>query len=136
MMKICAIVCNIILLMTISVEKTDAQRVATTVMEVRVEVVSGATIERNDQSLTFAPNIEDVTYGDFSIYVPNGGKLLAKSSGNVELVNGNGTWMMQSRMDVEERDNGIFRLTFTSIGNQNYGNGMHKGVQIATIEYL
>ncbi len=125
----------ILVAVTIS-DKAKAQRAATAVMEVRVEVVMGATVSRSDEIDFFYPADNEVTYGEFSVYVPEGSKLLATAPDLVEMKNGSGSWFMHIRMDVEENGEGLHVLRFSSVGSQNYAEGMSKGVQTARIEYI
>jgi TRAP-type C4-dicarboxylate transport system substrate-binding protein len=136
-MKRLTIIASVIILLTaIHTERADAQRAATAVMEVRVEVVAGATVSRNDIATVFAPDANEITYGEFSLFVPNGGELLAQSAESIEMKNGDYSWTMASKMDIERSDCGNLRLLFTSAGNPEIRNGIHKGVQVAVIEYL
>jgi hypothetical protein len=136
MKRLGTIAIMLLALLAYKTERADAQRAATAVMEVRVEVVAGATVSRNDEIAAFNPDTSEITYGDFSVFVPQGADLLALSADSVEMKNGDTSWTLQSRMDVERSDCGNVRLRFTSAANPEIMNGIHKGVQIARIEYL
>lgn len=113
-----------------------AQNTSSAVMEIRVEVVSGASIERNDANQTFALINEELAYAEFSMTLPEGAEVITSSGDRVEMLNGTQSWAMNSKMNVEQDVNGKMNFRFTTNGNDKAQEGFHKGVQIATIEYL
>jgi hypothetical protein len=121
---------------TFIAEDTAAQGSATAVMEVRVEVVAGSSIERDDKTNLFSPGFDEISYGEFSLNVPDGTEVLASSSDKIEMQGSDEQWLLDSRMNVEKQPCGTVKLSFTANASPQHRNGLHKGIQIATIEYL
>jgi hypothetical protein len=113
-----------------------SQNASTAVMEIRVEVISGAMIERNDAVQTFIPNADEIAYGEFTVSLPDGTEVLTNYHEEIEMTTELGTWMLNSRMDVEKDAYGKLNFSFTAKGNKNIQEGHHTGIQVATIEYL
>lgn len=122
-------------------EHLAAQGASTAVMDVRVEVVNGATISRNDSAATISiteSSKEKISYGDFSIIVPDGSEVLTSTDVSIEMINSDqSVWVMGSEVETVVEENGVINLKFTTRKQQSeIQNGNYRGVQHATIEYL
>lgn len=114
----------------------NAQNSSTAVMEIRAEVISGASIERNDVVKLFELSNEEIAYGEFTMTLPEGLEVLTSTQEGVEMNNGTGTWVMNSQMNVQKENDGKLNFKFSTKENQRTDKGLHTGIQIATIEYL
>lgn len=113
---------------------------ATAVMEVRVEIISGSSLTSNSQGSAFnfteGGNSDSQTYGEYNISLPEGAEILASSENSLTLSNGSDEWVINSKMEQENR-NGTVNLRFKTDGEKSGSKkGVYKGVQVATIEYL
>jgi len=113
-----------------------SQNASTAVMEVRVEVINGSSIERTDSSSIFELANDNTSYGEFTINLPDGTEFIASSTDHVILESDLSSIEMNCRLDVFEKTVNAFSFKFTAFGNVEAEHGIYKGVQIATIEYL
>lgn len=140
-MKKALLILGIAFIISLDSEQLSAQGASTAVMDVRVEVVNGATISRNDSAATISlsgSSNEKISYGDFSIIVPDGAEVLTSSDVTIEMINSEqSVWVMGSEVEKVVEENGIINLKFTTgKQQQEIQNGSYRGVQHATIEYL
>lgn len=113
-----------------------AQSSTVSVMEVRVEVVTGVSIATADTVKPFDLSNENVTNGEIVLNLPEGTEILTSAEEQVQMVNGTSIWALSSRLQIEQRETNTYRFTFRNGGVRNVGTGVHRGVQTTTIEYL
>ena len=130
----------IIILLTIDLfinTSVYAQRQSSNVMDVRVEVVDGLTVERVDQKHQSATPGKSLQYAAFSLRAARGTKMLISASENIEVQTNEEKLSMGGRMALKELSNGAINLLFTaSNGLESIGQGILKGTQSLTIEYI
>lgn len=138
MKKVSFKIINLLLLISATAicENLAAQKAATAVMEVKVEIIAGSSVERDDNTYRFFPDAEEISYGEFTISLPEGAEVIASSPNHIEMTNNFKSMVLESTMDVETQPCGTIKLSFNANGSQKFEYGLHKGVQIATIEYL
>ncbi|MEX2435521.1 MAG: hypothetical protein WD735_02490 [Balneolaceae bacterium] len=140
-MKKSLFILGIAFIISLGSEQLSAQGASTAVMDVRVEVVNGATISRNDSVATISlsdSSNEKISYGDFSIFVPDGAEVLTSSDVSIEMINSDqSVWVMGSEVETVVEENGVINLKFTTSNQQQeIQKGSYRGMQHATIEYL
>ncbi len=118
--------------------KMHAQNIATSVMNVTVEVVSGSTVEMNSHDwITFQDEAPDSKqYAIITIRHQEQSSILTSSSDSVTLINGVDQFEMSSSMSELKNDSGDIELHFSARSNSSAKGGMYSGKQIAEIIYL
>jgi hypothetical protein len=125
-----------LLLITLSAIEVMSQNASTAVMDVRVEVITGSSIERNDSVTMFDLVNEITSYGEFTINLPEGAAVIASSEDLVLLESGHESFKLNCSLNVIEKTNNSMSFSFSTSGNGDAERGLYKGVQVATIEYL
>lgn len=137
MVKLISIVFVLTLFGVIMTDQVDAQKQETSVMSVRAEVVDGVMAQRLDNGGRFSPHTRALPYGVFSLRTAHGAEMLISAQKNVEMRCDKEIWMMHSEMTVKKLSNGAIMLRFiTDKMLERYSNGLHRGTQSLTIEYL
>lgn len=115
-----------------------AQGISTAVMEVRVEVVSGSSVERSDsgQLITFSDETDEVLYGDFYLTLPEDVQVITSASDMLSLANGSDNMTLDSTVNQSLDGNGGLRLQFTAKNSTASKAGTYSGTQVAEIFYL
>lgn len=118
--------------------KIVAQNIATSVMNVSVEVVSGSTVEMNSLDLiTFQEKkTETKQYATITIRHQEESVILTSTSKRVTLINGVEQFEMISQMDEFKNDSGDIELHFSGESPDTVKGGIYSGKQIAEIIYL
>lgn len=118
--------------------KLFAQQIATSVMNVTVEVVSGASVEMDTQEwITFNNETnEPAHYAMVTIRHQEDSIILTSSSESVTLVNGVDQFELQSTMTENITESGDIELYFTGTISEEVNSGTYSGKQIAEIIYL
>lgn len=122
-------------------ELIRAQGASTALMNVMVEVVPAASFSRTDSTNIFNVPAKgnEIHFGEFSLVIPEGVQVLTSSSGSVSMTNGESSWMMDSIINknlIEEKGLLNFRFSTDTSSPKEIENGLYKGVQVTTIEYL
>lgn len=117
---------------------TAAQGISTAVMEVRVEVVSGSSVERTDmeQLITFSEDAEEVIYGNFFLTLPEDVQIITSASEMLSLENGSETLVLNSTVNHTVDENGGLTLQFSAKSSPLAKAGTYSGKQIAEIFYF
>ena len=136
MKRFCTFTAFTLLLLVATTLPVLSQNASTAVMEVRVEVINGSSIERNDSSSVFELVNDKTSYGEFTINLPDGTEFIASTNDLVILESDHSSLEMNCRLVVLERTKNAYSFKFTAFGNGEAKHGIYKGVQIATIEYL
>jgi len=136
MKRFCTFTTFTLLLLVATTLPVLSQNASTAVMEVRVEVINGSSIERNDSSSVFELVNDKTSYGEFTLSLPDDTEFIASSTGLVMLASDHSSIEMNCRLVVFEKTNNAYSFNFTTSGNGEAKHGIYKGVQIATVEYL
>ena len=136
MKNIYKIIVFTLLFMTLSAFETMSQNASTAVMEVRVEVITGSSIQINDPAVIFDLVNEITSYGEFTINLPEGAAVIASSEDLVLIESGHESYKLNCSLNVIEKTNNSMSFSFSTYGNGDAERGLYKGVQIATIVYL
>ena len=117
---------------------STAQGISTAVMEVRVEVVAGSSVERTDteQLITFSEDAEEVIYGNFFLTLPEDVQIITSASEMLSLENGSETLVLNSSVNHSIDENGGLTLQFTAKNSTRPKEGTYSGTQIAEIFYF
>lgn len=115
-----------------------AQGISTAVMEVRVEVVAGSSVERADseQIITLNSEIDEVVYGDFYLTLPEDVQVITSALDLLTLENGSDSMLLSSSVHQTIDENGGLRLQFSAKNSSAATSGTYSGTQIAEIFYL
>ncbi|MDX1591615.1 MAG: hypothetical protein R3283_06620 [Balneolaceae bacterium] len=114
-----------------------AQRQNSSVMDVRVEVVEGLSVERVDQNHQSATTSKDLQYASFSLRAARDTKMLISASENIEVHTAKERLRMGGKMALKKLSNGAINLSFTAnSSSESIGQGILKGTQSLTIEYI
>jgi hypothetical protein len=136
MKRFCTFTAFTLLLLVATILPVLSQSASKAVMEVRVEVINGSSIERNDSSAVFELINDKTSYGEFTISLTDGTEFIASSTDIVMLESDHTNLEMNCRLVVLERSKNAYSFNFTAYGYGEAEHGIYKGVQIATIEYL
>ncbi|MEX0904746.1 MAG: hypothetical protein WD604_05030 [Balneolaceae bacterium] len=113
-----------------------AQNTSTAVMEVKAEVITGASVLQNSWVDVFAVKGDEISFGNFFLVLPDGAQVLTYSPDDIEMQSDLQIWHMQTMMESTGKDT-VLELRFsTRATNSGLKKDLYKGVQIATIEYL
>ena len=137
MVKLISIIFILTVFEVIMTDQAHAQMQETSVMNVRVEVVDGVIAQRVDNGGRVSQHSRLLPYGVFSLRASHGTEMLISAQKDVEMHCDKEIWMMNSEMAVKKLSNGSIMLRF--IANKVFernSNGLHRGIQSLTIEYL
>ncbi|WP_146198533.1 hypothetical protein [Rhodohalobacter mucosus] len=118
-------------------EPSSAQKHNSSVMNVRVEVVDGLTVQAAESSGRILLQNSSVPYGVFSLRSARGTEMLIRAQKDVEMRCKDEIWTMKSELAVKEQSNGTIVLGLnTSEKFVSRSKGLHRGTQSLIIEYL
>lgn len=117
-------------------DTSHAQMQNSSVMSVRAEVVQGVIVKRMDESDQISLLSDTVPYGVFSIHAAKDTEMLISAQNDIEMNCEEETWTMNSEIAVNKQNNGAITLSLFANVIEKRSNGLHRGIQSLTIEYL